>query len=68
MTIAGIVRHLSDGERYWFSNVVAGTDEAARYRPEGPDADFTDYDESTALANGPPTPRNSAAFARTRPV
>lgn len=51
MTIAGIVRHLTDVERYWFSNVVAGTDEAARYRSEDPDADFTEYDESTALAD-----------------
>ncbi|AIY01517.1 hypothetical protein ART_1918 [Arthrobacter sp. PAMC 25486] len=51
MTLAGIVRHLSEVERYWFSNVVAGTGEKARYRGEDRDADFTGYSEDTALAD-----------------
>lgn len=51
LTIVGIVRHLTDVERYWFSNVAAGTAEPARYRSADPDADFTEYSESTALAD-----------------
>lgn len=51
MTIAGIVRHLTDVERYWFSNVAAGSKEAARYKAEDPDADFNGYTEATALAD-----------------
>lgn len=49
LTLAGIVRHLTDVERYWFSNVVAGTTEEARYRAEDPDADFTQFSTDTAL-------------------
>lgn len=49
LTIVGIVRHLTDVERYWFSNVAAGTTEPARYRSADPDADFTGYSERTAL-------------------
>ncbi|POH72013.1 DinB family protein [Arthrobacter glacialis] len=51
MTIAGIVRHLSDVERYWFSNVAAGSAEVARYKAENSDADFNDYSEAQALAD-----------------
>ncbi|MBP2413518.1 hypothetical protein JOF48_002317 [Arthrobacter stackebrandtii] len=51
LTLAGIVRHLTDVERYWFSNVVAGTQEPARYRSGDPDADFTESSEATALAD-----------------
>lgn len=51
MTLVGIIRHLSDVERYWFSNVVAGTGEKARYRAEDRDADFHGYSEDTALAD-----------------
>ena len=51
MTLAGIVRHLCDVERYWFSNVVAGSDEQAHYKSEDPDADFTEYSIETALAD-----------------
>ncbi|MGO4384221.1 DinB family protein [Specibacter sp. RAF43] len=51
MTLAGIVRHLTDVERYWFSNIGAGTTEPARYRAKDPDADFTGYSPSTALAD-----------------
>lgn len=51
LTLAGIVRHLTDVERYWFSNVVAGTGERARYRADVRDADFTGYSEATARAD-----------------
>lgn len=51
LSIAGIVRHLSDVERYWFANVVAGTDQPARYEAEDPDADFNGATEATALAD-----------------
>lgn len=51
MTLAGIVRHLCDVERYWFSNVVAGSDEQAHYKSADPDADFTEYSVETALAD-----------------
>lgn len=51
MTLAGIVRHLTDVERYWFSNVAAGSTEAARYRAVDPVADFNAYSEATALAD-----------------
>ena len=33
-TLLGLVRHLTDGERYWFGHVVAG-------EPEHADVDFT---------------------------
>ncbi len=49
LTIVGIVRHLSDVERYWFSNVVAGTAQPARYKAEDPDADFNGYSAKSAL-------------------
>ncbi|MHA7306376.1 DinB family protein [Arthrobacter sp. TMN-49] len=51
MTIAGIVRHLTDVERYWFSNVVAGSAQTARYKAVDPDADFNGYTEAAALAD-----------------
>lgn len=51
LTLVGIVRHLSDVERYWFSNVAAGMQETAHYRAEDPDADFTGYSPQQALAD-----------------
>lgn len=51
MTIVGIVRHLTDVERYWFSNVAAGTQQVARYKDQDPDADFNAYSEAQALAD-----------------
>jgi len=51
MTLVGVVRHLADVERYWFSNVVGGTAEPAHYKSEDPDADFNGYSEATALAD-----------------
>ena len=51
LTIAGIVRHLTDVERYWFSNIVAGSGQPARYRALDPDADFNAYSHAAALAD-----------------
>lgn len=51
MTIAGVVRHLTDVERYWFSNIVAGTTQPARHKAEDPDADFNAHSPETALAD-----------------
>ena len=51
LTIAGIVRHLTDVERYWFSNVVAGTAQRPRHRATDRDADFNAYSTETALAD-----------------
>lgn len=51
LTLVGLVRHLADVERYWFSNIVGGTEEKAHYKSEDPDADFNDYSEETALAD-----------------
>ena len=51
LSLAGIVRHLTDVERYWFSNVVAGTQEQPRYRALDRGADFTGASEDTALAD-----------------
>jgi Protein of unknown function (DUF664) len=51
LTLAGIARHLADVERYWFSNVAAGTDEPAHYRAVDRDADFNAVAEETALGD-----------------
>lgn len=51
LSIAGIVRHLCDVERYWFATAVAGSDQPARYKAEDPDADFNGATEATALAD-----------------
>jgi uncharacterized damage-inducible protein DinB len=32
LSLLGLVRHLSDAERYWFRHVMAGEDAPARYR------------------------------------
>jgi hypothetical protein len=45
LSLLGLVRHLSDAERYWFRKVMAGEDAPARYRASaGDDHDraFTD--------------------------
>ncbi|NVM99702.1 DinB family protein [Arthrobacter sp. SDTb3-6] len=65
LTIAGIVRHLTDVERYWFSNVVAGTAQPARYGAEDPDADFNAYSPDTALAD---VAAYTGELARVRPL
>jgi uncharacterized damage-inducible protein DinB len=37
LSLLGLVRHLSDAERYWFRNVMAGEDAPARYRASAGD-------------------------------
>jgi hypothetical protein len=41
MSLAGLIRHMADVERYWFSQVLSGEDVARRYRTAADrDADF----------------------------
>jgi uncharacterized damage-inducible protein DinB len=49
LSLLGLVRHLSDAERYWFRKVMAGEDAPARYRAGAGD----DHDRafSDAVAN-----------------
>lgn len=52
LTLIGLVRHLTEVERYWFSNVVAGSEQEPVYgTPENSDADFDEYSPATALAD-----------------
>ncbi|WP_427018815.1 DinB family protein [Pseudarthrobacter sp. P1] len=51
LTLLGIIRHLSEVERYWFTNVVAGEDAPSLYGGDDPDGDFNDLDPSTPLAD-----------------
>jgi uncharacterized damage-inducible protein DinB len=37
LSLLGLVRHLSDAERYWFRNVMAGEDAPARHRASAGD-------------------------------
>jgi uncharacterized damage-inducible protein DinB len=37
LSLLGLVRHLSDAERYWFRHVMAGEDAPARYRKSAGD-------------------------------
>jgi uncharacterized damage-inducible protein DinB len=37
LSLLGLVRHLSDAERYWFRHVMAGEDAPARYRQSAGD-------------------------------
>jgi hypothetical protein len=37
LSLLGLVRHLSDAERYWFRQVMAGEDAPARYRASAGD-------------------------------
>jgi uncharacterized damage-inducible protein DinB len=37
LSLLGLVRHLSDAERYWFRHVLAGEDAPARYRASAGD-------------------------------
>jgi uncharacterized damage-inducible protein DinB len=37
LSLLGLVRHLSDAERYWFRKVMAGEDAPARYRQRAGD-------------------------------
>ena len=41
MSLLGLIRHVSDVERYWFRHVLGGEDDSRRYRtPEDHDHDF----------------------------
>jgi hypothetical protein len=51
LTLAGIVRHMTKVERYWFGNVVAGEDLPALYCEQDEDGDFNDVSEDDALAD-----------------
>ncbi|WP_026555636.1 DinB family protein [Arthrobacter sp. 35W] len=51
LTLLGIVRHLSEVERYWFTAVVAGEPLTTLYSGDDPDGDFNDVDASEALAD-----------------
>ena len=42
MSLLGLIRHLSDVERYWFRDVMAGLDAPRRYRsPDDIDGEWT---------------------------
>ena len=49
LSLLGLVRHLSDAERYWFRQVMAGEDAPARYRQGA--GDDRDRAFSDALAD-----------------
>lgn len=51
LTLLGIVRHLSEVERYWFSTIVAGEAAPSLYGGDDPDGDFNNLDESMALTD-----------------
>jgi hypothetical protein len=55
LSLLGLVRHLSDAERYWFRQVLAGEDAPARYRQSAGD----DHDQAFSEAVADP-----AAVAR----
>ncbi len=48
LSLLGLVRHLSDAERYWFRHVIAGEDAPARYRASAGD----DHDRAFSEAVG----------------
>ena len=48
LSLLGLVRHLSDAERYWFRQVIAGEDAPARYRAGAGD----DHDRAFSEAVG----------------
>jgi uncharacterized damage-inducible protein DinB len=50
MSLLGMIRHLSDVERYWWRQVMAGLDAPRRYRsPEEPDGEWTNAVADTAM-------------------
>lgn len=52
LTLIGLLRHLTEVERYWFSNIALGTDQQPPYgTDENPDGDFNAYSEETAFAD-----------------
>ncbi len=51
MSLAGLVRHLTEVELYWCGVVTAGEDLPDEYcTPQNPDGDFDDVDPTTAVA------------------
>ena len=47
MSLLGLVRHMAEGERYWFERVLLGSDTPLKYWLEGnPDGDFDDVDSA----------------------
>src|SRR5262249_42374726 len=48
LSLLGLVRHLSDAERYWFRRVMAGEDAPARYREGGGDVQDRAFSEAVA--------------------
>ncbi len=50
LSLLGLVRHLSDAERYWFREVMAGEDAPSRYRASAGD----DHDRAFSEARADP--------------
>jgi len=48
LSLLGLVRHLSDAERYWFRQVMAGEDAPARYRRSAGDEHDPAFSEAVA--------------------
>jgi uncharacterized damage-inducible protein DinB len=48
LSLLGLVRHLSDAERYWFRRVMAGEDAPARYRQGAGDEHDRAFSEAVA--------------------
>jgi uncharacterized damage-inducible protein DinB len=48
LSLLGLVRHLSDAERYWFRQVMAGQDAPSRYRASAGDEHDRAFSEAVA--------------------
>jgi uncharacterized damage-inducible protein DinB len=48
LSLLGLVRHLSDAERYWFRQVMAGEDAPARYRQSAGDEHDRAFSDAAA--------------------
>ncbi|GAA1801344.1 DinB family protein [Luedemannella flava] len=64
LSLLGLVRHLAEGERFWFRRVMAGEDPPALYSTVGPDTafDVRDADEDM-VASAWADWRDEVAFA-----
>jgi uncharacterized damage-inducible protein DinB len=51
LCLLGLVRHMTEVERWWFRMHAAGEDLALRYDPGGTDADFDDTADADAAEN-----------------
>src|SRR5260370_16570845 len=57
LCLLGLVRHLTECERGWFRNVLAGEDLPYLYAtPQDPDADFNPVPTPPAPPPSPPSP------------